>query len=240
MTERIYAIGDIHGQKAMLDGALARIEADGGAGARTVFLGDYVDRGPDSRGVIDTFLRGRDAGRDWVFVKGNHDRMFERFLDSGERHDDRIKSGKSWVTPNLGGEETLASYGVPGAATMEPEALLQAVERAVPDSHRAFLKDLALYHEQGDFLFVHAGIRPGLPLKWQQEDDLLWIRDEFLSDGRDFGHFVVHGHTPVEGPDLRSNRLNLDTGAGYGRPLSVAVFEGGRIAQLTETGRQPL
>ncbi len=255
MTDRIYAIGDIHGQKAMLDDILERVERDGGG--RVIFLGDYVDRGPDSKGVIETFVQGQAEGRDWIFVKGNHDRMFERFLDNGETADAQIKSDKGWLHPRLGGDTTVGSYmDLPGflrargggMSTLEPYGfapvadafmaeLMAQARAAVPASHLAFLNGLKLYHEEPGLLFVHAGVRPGLPLGFQQEDDLLWIRDEFLNDRRGHGALVVHGHTPVPEPDLRINRLNLDTGAGYGDPLSVAVFESDEISVLTGSGR---
>ena len=110
----IYAIGDIHGQKEMLDHALALITADGGDDAQIVFLGDYTDRGPDSRAVVETLIAGRDAGRNWRFIKGNHDRFLTRFVREGREHDPRVKSGISWLNPRLGGSTTLASYGVAG------------------------------------------------------------------------------------------------------------------------------
>lgn len=259
MTDTIYAVGDIHGQNAMLDDILDRIERDGGGG-RVVFLGDYVDRGPGSKAVIQTFVQGLADGRDWIFVKGNHDRMFERFLETGVTSDAQIKSGKGWLHPRLGGDATVGSYidlpayldarGV-GQAGLDPYGvdpgvdafmrdLATAMREAVPQSHQAFLKGLKLYHEEPGRLFVHAGVRPGLPLGFQQEDDLLWIRHTFLNDTRDHGALVVHGHTAVPSPDLRINRLNLDTGAGYGDPLSVAVFEGAEISILTGSGRARL
>ncbi|MGP6087629.1 metallophosphoesterase family protein [Antarctobacter jejuensis] len=255
MTDTIYAVGDIHGQKSMLDDILDRIARDGGG--RVIFLGDYVDRGPDSKAVIETFVQGQAEGRDWIFVKGNHDRMFERFLDSAETADAQIKSGKGWFHPRLGGDTTMGSYmDLPayldakggGQAALDPYGvdpvadafmceLMAEAREAVPETHRAFLKGLKLHHQEPGRLFVHAGIRPGLPIGFQEEEDLLWIRDEFLHDTRDHGALVVHGHTPVPTPDLRLNRLNLDTGAGYGDPLSVALFEGPEISVLTGSGR---
>jgi serine/threonine protein phosphatase 1 len=110
----IYAIGDIHGQKEMLDQALSLIAADGGEDAEIVFLGDYTDRGPDSRAVIETLIAGRDAKRNWHFIKGNHDRLFTRFVREGREHDPRVKSGISWLNRRLGGSTTLASYGFEG------------------------------------------------------------------------------------------------------------------------------
>ncbi|WP_425098466.1 metallophosphoesterase family protein [Tropicibacter sp. S64] len=257
---RLYAIGDIHGQKSMLEDQLALIDKDGGAQARVVFLGDYVDRGPDSKGVIDLFLQGLRDGRDWLFLKGNHDRMMIRFLDIGQTHDDSILSGKRWFHERLGGANTLRSY-------FEPEAFLQslglrnarledfgtepvpksvlpafvtAANAAVPQAHRDFLGQLKLTYRDANFMFVHAGIRPGLPLGMQEEEDLLWIREPFLSDQRNHGALIVHGHTSVDVPEMRINRLNLDTGAGYGRMLSTAVFEDGKVFHLNAAGRARL
>ncbi|WP_136441420.1 metallophosphoesterase family protein [Pacificoceanicola onchidii] len=257
---RLYAIGDIHGQKSALEDQLALIDKDGGTQARVVFLGDYVDRGPDSKGVLDLFINGIKEGRDWVFLKGNHDRMFERFLDSGQTRDERILSGKLWLHERLGGTTTLETYldtaaaleaiGAPtrrlesyGIDPMPDDLLLpflSHVAEAVPQSHRDFLANLSLSHEEDGYFFVHAGIRPGLPLSLQEEDDMLWIRDEFLTDQRNHGALVVHGHTPVDAPEMRINRLNLDTGAGYGRALSTAVFEDGAVYHLNAFGRAAL
>jgi serine/threonine protein phosphatase 1 len=252
----LYAIGDIHGHLDKLSTVLARIERDGGPDARVIFLGDFVDRGPDSKGVIDTFLHGLQNGKDWHFVKGNHDRLFLRFLEEAALFDPAMRSGLSWLHERIGGTETLGSYidlaalgrevpqlkwlSVYGDKPMEEdllEALFEQVHAAVPPSHYEFLRLLPLYHEEPGYFFVHAGIKPGLPLHLQQEDDLLWIREEFHNDQRNHGAFVVHGHTPVETPDLRHNRLNLDTGAGRGRALTAAVFDDDGIFALTGTGR---
>ncbi|SFO90892.1 metallophosphoesterase family protein [Tranquillimonas alkanivorans] len=259
----IYAVGDIHGQSARLDRALDMIEADGGPEARIVFLGDYTDRGPDSRGVLDRLIAGRDAGRDWIFLKGNHDRMFLRFLEEGRENDHNIRSGLSWFNPRLGGVQTLGSYGM--AASEGPAFLMDAnggletlasygigdreltlhelaeeAARTVPQAHQDFLASLQLYHATEELLFVHAGIRPGLPLERQVEDDLIWIRDGFLDDSSDHGRLVVHGHTVVPEPMHLGNRVALDTGAGYGDPLTAAVFEGGDVWVLGSGGRVPL
>ncbi len=257
----IYAIGDIHGQKAMLDHALALIEADGGPDAQIVFLGDYTDRGPDSQGVIETLIAGRDAGRNWVFIRGNHDRMFCNFVRSGVEHDAWVKSGISWLNTRLGGAQTLASYGVEGvmhftpssADTLErlqhfegadgwisPPAFHQIVQDAVPPAHLDFLENLPLWHQTDDLLFVHAGLRPGIPLTQQAEDDLIWIRDPFLESDDNFGHLVVHGHTALDHPQHFGNRVDLDGGAGYGNLLIPAVFEGRDCWLLTDNGRVPL
>ena len=258
----IYAVGDIHGQKAQLDHALALIAADGGPDAEIVFLGDYTDRGPDSKGVLDTLIDGRAAGRNWRFLMGNHDRFFSHWVQHGREHDPRVASGLSWLNPRLGGIATLASYGVTsdveptfareedgleyllgfqrGDRLMTPDDVQRDAQTAVPQSHLAFLDSLPLTLETDDLLFVHAGIKPGVPVADQDPEDLLWIRQGFLDDTRDHGKLVVHGHTALDTPEHFGNRIDLDGGAGYGRPLVPAVFEGRDCFLLTPGGRQPL
>ncbi|WP_101067484.1 metallophosphoesterase family protein [Roseovarius salinarum] len=237
MADPVYVVPDIHGQKAGLDAALEMIAADGGAGARTVFLGDLVDRGPDSRGVVQTLLDGLSAGRDWIVLRGNHDQIFIDVLDAAETGLGPEGVALGWLSGNMGGAATLACYGLePAQALDDPAALL----RAVPTAHREFLRALRWHHAEGDLLFVHAGIRPGVPLGRQDPDDLIWIREPFLSDRRDHGPLIVHGHTPIEFPTHYGNRVDLDAGAGWGRPLIPAVFEGRDAWMLTETGRAPL
>jgi len=236
---RIYAIGDIHGQRAMLEDALSRIDRDGGG--RVVFLGDYVDRGPDSHGVIDLLANGQHEGRDWVFLKGNHDRFFEWFIHpDGPRFDPYLLVGYHWFHERIGGVETVGSYGVTLPDSIRKTDLAQQLNDVVPESHARFLRGLQLHHAQDGLFFVHAGIRPGVPLTAQVEQDLLWIREEFHADTRDHGALIVHGHTPVKAPQRWNNRVNLDTGAGMGRGLTTAVFEGGEVFVLTPNGREPL
>lgn len=235
----VYAIGDIHGQSEQLDTALARVEADGGAGAKVVFVGDYVDRGPDSQGVIDRILAGLDAGRDWTCLKGNHDRFFERFLAEPEpQFDPHLLVGYHWFHDALGGRETIGSYGIEIPNRIRQSDLAAEVRRTVPERHKRFLRTLQLSHHVGDLFFAHAGVRPGVPLAQQVENDLLWIRQEFLEDRSDHQALVVHGHTPVDHPELLSNRLAIDTGAGYGRELVPVVIDAGQVFALTATGRQ--
>ncbi|MCL3881524.1 metallophosphoesterase family protein [Marivita sp. GX14005] len=234
----LYAIGDIHGQKDMLDAALCRIEADGGRDARVVFLGDYSDRGPDVRGVIETLVQGRAEGRDWVFIKGNHDRFFELYLDpEGPRADPHLMIGYHWLHPDVGGIETVASYGLSVPERIRASEMAARLHEAVPESHKAFLRELKLSHRQDGYFFAHAGIRPGIPLDEQSAQDLLWIRKPFHEDRRDHGAVIVHGHTPVSEPQRYVNRINLDTGAGHGRKLTVAAFENGKVYHLTANGR---
>lgn len=240
MSIPIYAVGDIHGQLHMLQTALARIEADGGPDARVVFLGDYVDRGPNSRQVLDLLIEGRRAGRNWVMVKGNHDRMMARFVQHCEIADSRLPITLNWLDPRLGGRETLASYGVEVTDNDRIYQVNKWARDAVPQAHLDFVNDLPLYHREDELLFVHAGVRPGIPLEEQAEDDLVWIRQEFLHDARAYPWLVVHGHTPVDRAEHCGNRVNLDAGAGYGRPLATAVFEGRQCWLLTDAGRVPL
>lgn len=230
MTSPLCVIPDIHGYRSELDRALALIAAQEGPEVRIVFLGDYTDRGPDSRGVIQVLIDGMKAGRDWIPLRGNHDQIF---LDALEGRMDAAEFDR-WNSENLGGRETLASYAV-NTPTYGSDWIAQ-----VPDAHKQFLDDLPYIHETEDLFLCHAGIKPGAPLERQSKHDLIWIREPFLSDTRDHGKLVVHGHTPVEFPEHRGNRIALDGGAGWGRTLRVAVFEGRDAWLLTEGGRLPL
>ena len=240
MNTPIYVLGDIHGQTAFLNRALDLIEKDGGADEQTVFLGDLVDRGPDSRGVIETLMAGQAAGKNWHVIKGNHDRMFSRFVREGEPHDARILSGLSWMNPRLGGPSTLASYGVENSADMPLDEAQKAALEAVPEAHLLFAEALPLYLERDKLLFVHAGILPDVALADQIEDDLIWIREEFHKHSQPHPWLIVHGHTSLEYPAHFGNRIDLDGGAGYGRPIHPAVFEGTDCWLLTDEGRVPL
>ncbi len=235
-----YVIGDIHGQLEMLQQALGLIERDGGSDARVVFLGDYVDRGPDSRAVLDLLATEHRAGRNWVFLLGNHDRMFARFLQDGSTAEAKLRVGEHWLHHRLGGAETLASYGVEFTEEDRIFRLLERVHDVVPQAHIDFLNGLVTHHQEGEVFFAHAGIRPGVPLADQTEEDLVWIRGEFLDDPRPHPCLIVHGHTPAQRAEHLGNRINLDGGAGMGRPLVPAVFEGRDCWLLTENGRVPL
>ncbi len=240
MTERIYAIGDIHGQLDQMTRVLALIEQDGGPDARIVFLGDYTDRGLESRQVLDHLIAEQAGGRPWIFLKGNHDRMFEWFMESPPRHDHHLLVGYHWFHERLGGIETMASYGVTFPDHTRLKDVWQMAQEQVPQAHVDFLRGLKLFHETDDLFFVHAGIRPDVPLADQGEEDLVWIRNEFHQHTGPHPKLIVHGHTPVDQATHYGNRVNLDTGAGYGRPLSAAVFEGGAVFLLTEQGRVQL
>ncbi len=240
MTEPIYAVADIHGRRDYLDRALDLIEADGGGGAEVIFTGDLVDRGPESRAVIDTLMQGIAAGRNWQVLLGNHDRMFARFLQDGSVHDARIRSGITWTHHKVGGLTTLASYGIEAGAEVPLPDLFAATRQAVPAAHRDFLGALPRVLEREGLLFVHAGLRPGVALADQDPEDLIWIRDEFLDHPDPHPWLVVHGHTALEYPQHFGNRIDLDGGTGYGRPLHPAVIEDGKCWLLTERGREAL
>jgi len=240
MTHPVYAIGDIHGQLGMLEDALAMVDADGGSNAHVVFLGDYVDRGPSSRGVMDTLIVGMAAGRNWTPLKGNHDRMFQWFMEDVPRHDSHLLVGYHWFHDRLGGVETMASYGVRFGDQTRLKDVHARAKDVVPQSHVDFLNTLALTHETDDLFFAHAGIRPGVPLSDQTEEDLVWIRQEFHDYNGPHPKVIVHGHTPVPQATDYGNRINLDSGAGYNKPLSSAVFEGSDSWLLTPKGRVPI
>ncbi|KMW58928.1 Serine/threonine protein phosphatase-like protein [Candidatus Rhodobacter oscarellae] len=240
---RVYAIGDIHGQLDMLRAAHAWIAEDrartGDPDAMVVHLGDYVDRGPDSRGVIRYLMAGIAVGQPWRCVRGNHDRMFAMFLADPHVQDPVLRKDFTWLHAPLGGRDTLASYGFENPHEATPDELW-AQRGKIPEDHQAFLGMLENSIETEHLFFAHAGIRPGFALAEQTEDDLLWIRGPFHVDPMDHGKLVVHGHTPVDGATHYGNRVNLDTGAGYGRPLTVAVFEGRDCWVLDAAGRRAL
>ena len=238
----IYAIGDIHGHLGLLQAAhdlIADDMARHGPG-QIVHVGDLVDRGPDSRGVIDFLMQGQARGQDWVVLKGNHDRMFTRFLKDPGEPEPGLKSDYSWLHPRLGGAATLTSYAVPRAADRPISKVHADAQTLVPPTHLAYLAALPTMHLSGDCVFVHAGLRPGVPLDQQTETDLIWIRDVFLNTLDSFGPLVVHGHTAIDKATHYGNRINLDSGAAYGGPLSAVVIEGREAALLTPQGRKTL
>ncbi len=239
---RTYAIGDIHGHLALLHRAHARIAADIAlhGTAPVVHLGDLVDRGPDCRGVIDYLINGLAEGRDWKVLKGNHDRMFATYLRDRNAHDPGLRPDLSYLHPKIGGAATLASYGVKNSADRPLAPVHAEAVAGVPQAHRDFLENLPVQFQRGGAVFVHAGIRPGVPLDQQTETDLVWIRKGFLEDTRDHGVLVVHGHTALDRPIHYGNRVNIDSGAAYGGPLTAIVLEGTDVFHLTDQGRVPL
>ncbi|KIN62974.1 Bis(5'nucleosyl)-tetraphosphatase, ApaH [Sulfitobacter noctilucicola] len=240
MTAPIYTIGDIHGQLAELHRVLDLIKADGGDDAKVVFLGDYTDRGPNSCGVLDLLIEGQAAGRNWTFLQGNHDRMFHWFMRDYPQHEAYLPVELYWLHPRLGGDTTLASYGIKFTEKSRQLDVHKMALKNVPDAHVQFLKDAVLSFETDELFFAHAGIRPGVALAAQDEEDLLWIRKEFHDDTRAHPKLIVHGHTPVDRATHYGNRINLDSGAGYGKPLTAAVFEGADCWVLGHEGRAPL
>lgn len=238
---RLYAIGDVHGQIDKLLAAHMHIardrEATGDEDAPVIHLGDLCDRGPNSRAVFDFLLAGIEAGAPWRSVRGNHDWMMQNFL-AEDPPDEVPLSG--WIGANMGGAATLASYGVESDGWSGLDGLREAARKAVPEAHVRFLQAMPRFVETGELILVHAGIRPGIPLERQSEDDLYWIRSDFLDDMRDHGRLVVHGHTPVEDPMHCGNRVNLDTGAAWGGPVTAAVFEDRACWILGPEGRTAL
>ena len=220
---RIYAFGDIHGRSDLLKEMFTVIDADMARNPVSrpieVFLGDYIDRGPDSAHTIDLLIE-RSHHRETVFLKGNHEAyLLEVLRDPGKVEDWR----------QFGGLQTLMSYGI--QPTLNPDAaeqadLINALTEVIGGDHLSFLRGLKPSFVCGDFFFVHAGVRPGIPLNEQQETDLLWIRNEFLDSDENFGKFIVHGHTPVREPDIRPNRINIDTGAYATGKLTLLTIQG--------------
>ena len=223
---RIYAIGDIHGRLDLLKDLVEKVKEDAtsiheGTEVVVVFLGDYVDRGMESCGVIDLLISDPFPDFRSVFLKGNHEQAILDFLKDPA-------FGTTWKY--YGGLETLHSYGLTGAlSATTAEDFVDVAEEfgdVLPKSHFEFLSDLPVTETVGDYCFVHAGMRPGIPLERQTEEDMLWIRDTFLSSKHDFGKIVVHGHTPTETPVLARNRIGIDTGAYMTGVLTALVLEG--------------
>lgn len=222
----VWAVGDVHGRLDLLNPLLDAIEADAAispaARKVVVMLGDYVDRGPDSRGVIDRLLRlPHGDGRERRFLRGNHEDRMEAFLSDPEL-------GPGWC--DYGGREALRSYGVtPPAMRGDADGWVEAaraLNAALGPDHRAFLRDLEYSVEIGDYFFAHAGARPGVALADQSQQDLMWVRNAFLSDPRPFERVVVHGHTPEDVLIADHRRIGVDTGAYATGVLSAVRLEG--------------
>jgi serine/threonine protein phosphatase 1 len=225
---RLYAVGDLHGRMDLLERMLGLIADDARPSPAprkvVVFLGDYIDRGPDSRAVVETLRAGPPPGADWDgFVwhalLGNHEAMLLRFLED-------VDVATAWLSGSNGGLATLQSYIGELPQPSGLRALQSALARALPPAHRRFLSSLPLFHEEGGYFFVHAGVRPGVPLVHQQRQDMLWIRGEFLGSTVDYGKVVVHGHTITPLPEERANRIGIDTGAFFTGRLTALVAEG--------------
>ncbi|WP_246562846.1 metallophosphoesterase family protein [Bradyrhizobium liaoningense] len=201
-----YAIGDLHGCLDQLKQLVELCERDAGEGrSKFVFLGDYIDRGPDSRGVVEFLMDLQRWSPDEIIcLRGNHEDLLLAALEGEDAE---------LVWRQNGAQFTLASYKA-------------KTPRDIPITHLDWLRSLPVFHDDGIRFFVHAGVHPDRPLHLQRRRDLLWIREPFLSSDKDFGRLIVHGHTPLSSgiPDQRSNRLNIDTGAVYGRALTSAIF----------------
>lgn len=224
---RIYAVGDIHGRADLLSEIIARIDDDIRrrpiAHTVEVYLGDYIDRGPDASTVLD-LLAFRLVANRAVCLRGNHEAVMEGFLQ-----DPAILP--HWL--QLGGLQTLASYGIElHDGTEAPAAVHRRFVDAFPREHELVMQCLRHQFSCGDFLFVHAGIRPDIPIEHQDINDLIWIRDEFLDSTRKHERFVIHGHTPVPHPDIRTNRINIDTCAWRTGTLTCIAIEGSTILFL--------
>jgi len=228
---RAYAVGDIHGRLDLLNALLAKIEAEVAQRPprRTwvIFLGDLIDRGPESAGVVERLRTWRPAHIRPVFLAGNHEEVLLSIL-----------GGDAGILPNwlkFGGAECAASYGVDPdmLRRVEDEEAVSLLRAKVPRAHREFLESFADTFAFGDYLFVHAGIRPGVAIEEQDPADLRWVRQQFLEDDRDHGCVVVHGHTISKGVDERSNRIGIDTGAYRSGVLTALAIEGGERWYLT-------
>ncbi len=218
---RVYAIGDIHGYDDLLSQLQERIVADAASAPSrkaVIYLGDYVDRGPHGDRVLDRLIDRPLPGFESVFLMGNHEATMLGFVEDP-------LSYEHWLVN--GGDTTLAAYGVdwPAGGT-DLEELARQARKRIPRRHLDFLRGLSFSHEEGDYFFVHAGIRPGVPLDRQSPDDMMWIRDRFLLSDLDHGKVVVHGHTPVSEPEFRANRIGVDTGVYMSGVLTCLVLEG--------------
>lgn len=221
---RVYAVGDVHGRLDLLEQALAHVEQDRRARRRAddilVFLGDLIDRGPASAQVVERLRTYRRPGLRIVFLSGNHEEVLLRIL-----------AGHSEFVPDwlrFGGVECADSYGIKSSSlrSMSPEAAAAVLRGAVPSGHRDFLESFADTFRIGSYLFVHAGIRPGLALEEQSQSDLRWIRKGFLDSADDHGFVIVHGHTITQDVDVQANRVGIDTGAYRTGQLTVMGLEG--------------
>lgn len=216
---RIYAVGDVHGRLDLLTTLHGAIDEDmaanPGPDCLEIYLGDYVDRGAASAGVLDA-LMSRAGRRNAMFLSGNHEAVMLDALSSPDGF-------SQWL--RMGGLETVFSY-VPPAPGFNERQLWTEWREAVPQRHISFLQSLGSHHVCGNYVFVHAGLRPGVPLEAQRREDMMWIRREFLDSPDWFGHCVVHGHTPMRDAEVLGNRINIDTGAYATGHLTCLVLEG--------------
>lgn len=222
--QRWYAIGDIHGRYDLLDELLRRIDRDdearGETDTRLLFLGDYIDRGPDSASVIELLIKLDTGDERVVFLGGNHEEVLIAVAEGNRK--------AAALFHKMGGRETLLSYGAAAADydKADPAGVIDLVRAHIPTEHLAWLRRLRHSYRAADYYFAHAGIRPGIPLDQQQGADLRWIRGEFLNDEGDHGAVVVHGHSVRTDVEERSNRIGIDTGAYASGRLTALAIEG--------------
>jgi serine/threonine protein phosphatase 1 len=232
---RAYVVGDIHGRLDLLDQLLDEIHGEIGREPEDeillVFLGDLIDRGPNSAEVVERLRTYRHAGVGPVFILGNHEEVLLRIITG---HTELIAS---WL--RFGGAQCLKSYGADpnSISVMNDDSALAAIKQAIPEEHVAFLNSFVDTCRFGDYLFVHAGIRPGIELEQQRQTDLRWIREPFLRDHTDHGFVVVHGHTISRRVDERPNRIGIDTGAYHSGILTALVIEGSERRYLDTSAR---
>ncbi len=221
--QRVYAVGDVHGRLDLLTALIAQIASDDAAreaaDSRLILLGDYVDRGPDSAGVLRYIRENLLPTGNVTLLRGNH----EQYMLAA--HDGNVEALTAWL--RYGGWETLQSYGVDeGAIEQRSHLTIAAMQAAIPAADIELLRALEVQYRSGDYFFVHAGIRPGTALDAQSEQDMLWIRERFLADDRDHGVIIVHGHSPTDAPELRRNRIGVDTLAYDSGRLTAVGLEG--------------
>lgn len=221
----IYAVGDIHGELDLLDKLLVEIAKDAAKGSdhTIIFVGDYVDRGPDSKGVIDRVMNGI-AGFETICLKGNHEQIFTDFVDEPSPG-----QAKMWFRDLNGGRETLASYGIDAEdviSSLEEGGCTKRLLNSVPMEHIKWMDALPVCHRTDGYFFVHAGVKPGVPLDKQVPEDMIWIREKFLKSRKNHGAVVVHGHTPSRSAEIKKNRINIDTGACYWGELTAVALGG--------------
>ena len=217
--QRIYAIGDMHGRIDLHAALMDMIVADAASTKERdlvlIYLGDYIDRGPASDQIIETLIASPPDGFRVRYLRGNHEDMLLQFIDG-------INNTDVWL--NNGGEQTLVAYGC--ASTGNPRQTRLDLRTKLPASHLAFFRSLKTMHQEGDYLFVHAGLRPGIPIEQQSDADMMWIRTAFLQSTENFGKFVIHGHSIQPEPEIRHNRIGIDTGAWRTDVLTCLVLDG--------------
>jgi serine/threonine protein phosphatase 1 len=211
---KIFAIGDVHGCFSRLRELMDLINPDP-AGDTVVFIGDYIDRGPNPRAVVDFVLEIKERLPHTVCLRGNHEQMFLNYY---------CEDREEQLFMYNGGISTVGSYS--------PGGVWNGGKPAIPEEHLQFFTSLDLYYETQDYLFVHAGLRPGISLQKQDREDLIWIRNKFILSGQNFGKVVVFGHTPFNDPLIEPNKIGIDTGAVYGGKLTCVELPGVKIYQV--------